>query len=81
MGIFLDVSFFTKVIPHLGHLPGLSLNTSACIGQVYITFAGFTFFVLVVSDTVVVECAAKTDATENRIAIAIRVTFFMDFIN
>jgi hypothetical protein len=25
----------TRVIPHLGHLPGLLLTTSGCMGQVY----------------------------------------------
>jgi hypothetical protein len=29
--------FATSVIPHLGHLPGLSSNTSGCMGQVYFT--------------------------------------------
>jgi hypothetical protein len=76
---FLAGSFFTKVIPQLGlgHLPGLSLNTSGCIGQVYCTFAGLTF--LVVSDTKVVEWAASILMPENNMAIAINVTFFMDF--
>jgi len=30
-GFFLAGDFFTRAIPHLGHLPGLSLNTSGCI--------------------------------------------------
>jgi hypothetical protein len=47
------------------------------MGQVYNTFAGFTFLVLVVSDKAVGECAAKTVATENRMAMAISITFFM----
>src|SRR5688572_30893351 len=29
------VFFIDRSIPHLGHLPALSLVTSACIGQVY----------------------------------------------
>jgi hypothetical protein len=64
-------------MPHLGHLPGLSLKTSGCMVQVYCTFAGFAF--LVVSVVMLPLCvpAAKTVAAENRMAIAINVTFFM----
>ena len=29
--------FFTSSIPHFGHLPGASLTTSGCMGQVYCT--------------------------------------------
>jgi len=32
---FAVVVFLTSVIPHFGHLPGLSLMTSGCIGHVY----------------------------------------------
>jgi hypothetical protein len=77
VAFFLAGSFFTRVIPHLGHFPGLSLNTSGCMVQVYCTLAGLTFLVLVVSETAVVEWDAKTLAAENKIAMAIRVTFFM----
>ena len=31
----LNYFFSTNVIPHLGHLPDLSLTSSGCIGQVY----------------------------------------------
>jgi hypothetical protein len=30
--------FSTSFIPHLGHSPGLSCNTSGCIEHVYWTF-------------------------------------------
>src|SRR5579863_2913079 len=78
---FLAGSTFTKVIPQFGfgHLPGLSVNTSWCMGQVYCTLAGLTFFVLVVSGTEVVELAANTVIPENRMVTVIRVTFFMNF--
>jgi hypothetical protein len=80
MAGFLAASFLTSVIPHLGHLPGLSKTTSACIGQVYWIFAaGFTFLVLAVSATAFVEWAAKTLAAENKATIAINITFFMVF--
>lgn len=77
-GFFLAGDFFTRAMPHFGHLPGLSLNTSGCMVQVYCTFAGLAFLVVSALILPFGTLAAKTVAAENRMATAISITFFMD---
>jgi hypothetical protein len=62
------IVFFSKVIPHLGQLPGLLICTSGCIGQVYITFCVccvvcfLGIFIPGISCAVVTEYRAITNA-------------------
>jgi hypothetical protein len=52
--------FNTRVIPHFGHFPGLSLTTSGCMGQVYTCCCTVPGFGLPVCAKSPVEAIRKT---------------------
>jgi hypothetical protein len=65
-------------MPHVGHLPGLLLTTSGCIGHVYFAFAIVFVFAVVVFVVVVLlllVCAKMenvvNDAIKRRISVFI----------